>query len=280
MTSTAAPIPFAGSMLHDYRHVCAFFGSSQEEYATLLPFVRDGIERGERAYHILPARHRAEHLEHLRSAGIDVIAAQRRRQLDVVAPEDTYLRAGRFNKDAMLALIQDVLETGATLGFPLTRLMAHPEAVLEDWSGVNEFLEYETRLNDVLPSYDDPVLCTYDTNLLNGVIRSRNGDAAEIAFADTTMRAKVSGGVGDNVVLSLRPEALRLLASGEAAPSGWATLAGMLGEVEYLGPVTRFTVQLLDGATIHLMALAPPAASGVVTLAYDPRHVVVMGAPA
>ena len=79
------------------------------------------------------------------------------------------------------------------------------------------------------------------TNLLNGVIRSRNGDAAEIAFADTTMRAKVSGGVGDNVVLSLRPEALRLLASGEAAPSGWATLAGMLGEVEYLGPVTRFS---------------------------------------
>jgi len=170
MTSTATPIPFAGSMLHDYRHVCAFFGSSQEEYATLLPFVRDGIERGERAYHILPARHRAEHLEHLRSAGIDVIAAQRRRQLDVVAPEDTYLRAGRFNKDAMLALIQDVLETGATLGFPLTRLMAHPEAVLEDWSGVNEFLEYETRLNDVLPSYEDPVICTYDTNLLNGAL--------------------------------------------------------------------------------------------------------------
>src|SRR5205085_9463025 len=98
------------------------------------------------------------------------------------------------------------------------------------------------------------------TNLLNGVIRSRNGDAAEIAFADTTMRAKVSGGVGDNVVLSLRPEALRLLGSGETAPSDWTTLAGTLGEIEYLGAVTRFTVQLADGATIHLMALAPPAA--------------------
>ena len=48
--------------------------------------------------------------------------------------------------------------------------MAHPEAVLEDWSGVNEFLEYETRLNDVLPSYEDPVICTYDTNLLNGAL--------------------------------------------------------------------------------------------------------------
>jgi hypothetical protein len=42
--------------------------------------------------------------------------------------------------------------------------------VLEDLSGVNEFIEYETRLNDVVPNYDDPVICLYDTNLLNGTI--------------------------------------------------------------------------------------------------------------
>jgi len=46
MNATAAPIPFAGSMLGGYRHVCAFFSSAQEEYDTLLPFVRDGLERG------------------------------------------------------------------------------------------------------------------------------------------------------------------------------------------------------------------------------------------
>ena len=77
----------------------------------------------------------------------------------------------------------------------------------------------------------------------------------------------------------MRPEALRLLADGEAAPPGWAALSGTLGEIEYLGPVTRFTVQLSGGALLHLMALAPPAASGAVTVAYDPQRVVVMGAP-
>src|SRR3989440_13045446 len=118
------------------------------------------------------------------------------------------------------------------------------------------------------------------TNLLNGVIRRRDGDMAEIAFAGTTMRASVRGNAGDRVTVSLRPEALRLLASGEAAPTGWTTLAGTLGEIEYLGAVTRFTVQLADGALIHLMALAPPAASRPVTLAYDPQRVVVMATPA
>jgi hypothetical protein len=164
------PIPFAGSELGGYRHVCAFFNSPQEEYATLLPFVRDGLERGERAYHVLPARYRQEHLDQLRSAGIDVRAAQQRRQLEVAAPDEVYLRNGRFDKEAMLEVIQEALKAGPTLGFPLTRLIAHAEAVLQDGSVANEWIEYESRLNDVLPHYHDPVICTYDANLLNGAI--------------------------------------------------------------------------------------------------------------
>jgi ABC-type Fe3+/spermidine/putrescine transport system ATPase subunit len=118
------------------------------------------------------------------------------------------------------------------------------------------------------------------TNLLNGAIKSRNGDEAEIAFAGTTMRTtSARGSVGDAVVASLRPETLRLLGAGEVAPSGWATLNGTLGEIEYLGPVTRFAVALADGALIHLMTFVPPTVSGAVTIAYDPQRVVVMGAP-
>ena len=118
------------------------------------------------------------------------------------------------------------------------------------------------------------------TNLLNGAIKSRNGDKAEIAFAGTTMRTNSArGNVGDAVVVSLRPETLRLLGLGEAAPAGWATLNGTLGDIEYLGPVTRFAVTLAHNSLIHLMAFAPPAISGAVSIAYDPQRVVVMGAP-
>ena len=60
LADSSQPIRLAGSMLGRYRHVCAFFSSPQEEYETLLPFVRDGLERGERAYHVLPSRYREE----------------------------------------------------------------------------------------------------------------------------------------------------------------------------------------------------------------------------
>jgi hypothetical protein len=66
----------------------------------------------------------------------------------------------------MLALIQEALKQGTALGFPLTRMVAHAETAVDDWSSANEWVEYEMRLNEVLPGYDDPVICTYDVNLL------------------------------------------------------------------------------------------------------------------
>jgi hypothetical protein len=72
--------------------------------------------------------------------------------------EEAYLRQGHFDQHAMLALIQEVLETGKTQQFPLTRLVANMEWALEDRPGVNDLVEYETRLNFILPKYDDPVI--------------------------------------------------------------------------------------------------------------------------
>ncbi len=69
----------------------------------------------------------------------------------------------------MIALIQEVLDEGKKK-FPLTRLVAHMEWALEDRPGVNDLVEYETRLNYVLPKYKDPVVCTYSTTKHSGGI--------------------------------------------------------------------------------------------------------------
>jgi hypothetical protein len=58
----------------------------------------------------------------------------------------------------MLELIEDVLQAGPIEGYPLTRLVAHMDWALEDRPGVNDLVEYETRLNYVLPRYKDPVI--------------------------------------------------------------------------------------------------------------------------
>jgi len=150
-------VRLAGKVLDRKRHVCAFFNSKDEEYRVLLPFVTEGFAVGHRAFHIVDPRHRDEHLRHLAEAGIDVAAAEGRGQLQVMRWEDAYLRDGHFDQNRMLALIEEVLQEGKARGFALTRLVANMEWALEDRPGVDDIVEYEARLNFVLPKYDDAV---------------------------------------------------------------------------------------------------------------------------
>jgi MEDS: MEthanogen/methylotroph, DcmR Sensory domain len=151
-------IHLAGTTLDRYRHVCAFFHTRDDEYKVLLPFIKEGIERHEKAFHIVDPALRHDHLHRLEEAGIDVTACESSGQLEVRRWEEAYLRQGHFDQHAMLALIQEVLETGKTQQFPLTRLVANMEWALEDRPGVNDLVEYETRLNFILPKYADPVI--------------------------------------------------------------------------------------------------------------------------
>jgi len=153
-----AEIRLAGALLDQYRHVCAFFHTPDEEYRVLLPFIKDGIDQGEKAFHIIDPMLRPEHLRRLEEATINVAAVEQSGQLEVRAWEDAYLRQGHFDQDAMLVLIEEVLNNGKTQGFPLTRLVANMEWALEDRPGVDDLVEYETRLNYILPKYDDAVI--------------------------------------------------------------------------------------------------------------------------
>jgi hypothetical protein len=126
MKATAAPIPFAGSVLTEYRHACAFFSSPQEEYVTILPFVLDGLQRGERAYHVLRSPYREKHLEELRNAGIDVVPRASFGQL-------SYNRPG--------------VAGGAGASLPHAHFLWLPRRLLSAWSGVRAWTFPITRFS-------------------------------------------------------------------------------------------------------------------------------------
>jgi hypothetical protein len=155
---TELPISFAGGTLDRHRHVCAFFDSFDDELRVLGPFVREGLDRDEKAFHIVDPALRNAYRAHLSGAGIPVQSAEERGQFQIATWDEAYLRDGHFDQNRMLALIEEVLQAGPRAGFPLTRLVAHMEWALEDRPGVNDLVEYETRLNYVLPRYKDPVI--------------------------------------------------------------------------------------------------------------------------
>jgi hypothetical protein len=49
MTAARTPLSLAGSVVHDTRHICAFFNDEDEEYRVLLPFINEGLAVGDNA---------------------------------------------------------------------------------------------------------------------------------------------------------------------------------------------------------------------------------------
>jgi hypothetical protein len=158
----AKQLRLGGSVLGRHRHVCAFFRNKDEEYRVLLPFIKEGLDEGDRAVHIMDSVHCAQHRQRLKGAGIDIAVAEEKDQLEVRSWDDAYLQDGHFDQNRQLALIEKLLAYGNGRGFPLTRLVANMAWALDDRPGVHDIVEYEARLNQILPKYDHAVCCTYD----------------------------------------------------------------------------------------------------------------------
>jgi MEDS: MEthanogen/methylotroph, DcmR Sensory domain len=162
MATNSGSVQCAGGNLGEHRHVCALFYSVDEEHRVLRSFIEEGFERGDKAFHIVDPALWKDHLRWLAEAGIDVEQAMGSGQLEVRRWQEAYLRRNRFDQDEMLALMEEVLQSAAGSGYPLTRVVGSTGWALLDKPGVQDLLEYETRLNYVLAKYNDPVICTYD----------------------------------------------------------------------------------------------------------------------
>jgi methanogenic corrinoid protein MtbC1 len=159
----SAEIHLAGTTLREHRHLCGFFHSRDERYRVLAPFVKDGIERGEKAFHVVDPARLVEHLHRLQAAGIDVRKARATGQLEVRGWDEVYLRGGRFDPDANTAFLSRVLAEAKDHGFPLTRVIAEMEWVFHDPTcGIEKLVQYEARANTTFAGSPDPLLCTYD----------------------------------------------------------------------------------------------------------------------
>lgn len=155
-------LQFPPSALGENRHVCAFFNGLDEHYRVLRSFIKGGFDQGDRAFHLVDPERREEHLRRLTDAGIDVKEALDSGQLEVHPWQDGPLRGDRFEQDTWLAGFEQVLQSGATAGYAQTRFLAQMEWALEDLPGVEDMVEFESRVNHIVPKYPDAVICSYD----------------------------------------------------------------------------------------------------------------------
>ena len=158
-------IEIAGTTLGEQRHICAFFNSRDESYRVLLPFIKEGFDCGDRAFHVVDPALRDDHLHRLEDAAISTHSAQCAGQFRIGDWNEAYLAGGNFDQDRMLALLDAALNDSHDQ--PLVRLVCDMQWVLQDRPGTLALVEYESRFNTVLQPNRDVVVCCYDLAKFN-----------------------------------------------------------------------------------------------------------------
>jgi hypothetical protein len=144
------------------------FSGDDEEYQVLLPFAKDGFDRGDKTIHVVKPDQRDDHLHRLAAAGIDTAGAEQRGQFELQRKTDTYLRDGAFDLDRMLAVFEQLASGNAKHGFPLSRIVCGMDWAAESRVFVDNVIEFESRVNDVWRHHDDAVICMYHFGQFSG----------------------------------------------------------------------------------------------------------------
>lgn len=151
-----------GLDVHD--HLCLIYESLEEQLAAVIPFIRAGLERHERCLYVADDNSVEVVLSALRTGGIDVDGATASGALAVITKREAYLKEGRFDPDWMINFIRQAAEEATAAGFKALRGTGEMTWVLGGEPGVERLIEYEAKLNYLLPEIDCLVICQYNRN--------------------------------------------------------------------------------------------------------------------
>jgi PAS domain S-box-containing protein len=146
-------------------HLCCLYETEEEHRAVLTPFVRHGLERGEKLIYIVDARSAETILGYLGDDGLSVESYVDRGQLVFLAADDAYVRDGVFDPDAMIAMLREETERALGEGYAALGVTGEMTWVLRELPGSERLIEYESKLNDFFPGSSCLAICQYDRRL-------------------------------------------------------------------------------------------------------------------
>ena len=158
-------IRLCGQEIDQPGHICAFFTSREEEYETLIPYLKDGVEEGEQVLNVLDAERLADHRHRLEEAGVSTTDGR----VKIASSEDTYLAGGRFDMERMAGFVRDSLAAAAAQG-RCVRTAGWMDWMRRNAPGTERAMEYEARMNLLVPTFDCTFMCVYDLTALDGAI--------------------------------------------------------------------------------------------------------------
>ncbi len=143
-------------------HLCCLYETEEEYRAILIPFIRQGLLRGERVLYIVDARTAEMITGYLEADGFDTAALQAQGQLRIETSDHTYTQEGVFSPQRMIDLLASETQHALDNGYPALRITGEMTWALRGLPGSERWIEYEALLNNFIETHACIGLCQYD----------------------------------------------------------------------------------------------------------------------
>lgn len=150
-------------------HLCCFYDTEGAYRASVMPFLRQGFERGEKVFYIVDTHTPQTVKRYLEAEGVDVEPCAARGQCEIVSVYDTYLRSGVFTPEETIALWREEVARTRREGYHTLRAVGEMSWTLRGLPGAEQFLEYEEQVTLLLPESRCLALCLYDRRRFNPI---------------------------------------------------------------------------------------------------------------
>ena len=116
-------ITVGNQSLKGVKHICCFYDSSTQLESVFLPYLQEGLEKGEQVVCIFPQGRHADLKDKLAERTQDAREAEARKQFQIFTEDETYLTGGSFAKERMAGMLKGLLENARQIGRPRVRTL-------------------------------------------------------------------------------------------------------------------------------------------------------------
>lgn len=150
------------------QHICFIYKSEHERQSCITSFIRHGLEQRQKVICIEDGqRQDAVIVDCLRDDNVDVVAYAKRGQLVILGADETYIQGGFFDPERMIDAFMLQIESALAEGYPAIRVAGQASWAARGYRGAERLIEYESKVNALLPWDKLIAICQYDIRLFS-----------------------------------------------------------------------------------------------------------------
>ena len=167
-TTRDMPLLTAPEQLTPHDHLCSIYESQEEHFAVAIPFIRIGLDRGEKCIYVADDGTETVVRDAMNAEGIDVERAISTGSLVLETKEAAYMKRGSFDPEWMFTFWAEATAEAMGQGFSALRATGETEWVRRGAPGLERWMEYESRMTHELAHHNCVALCQDNRQLVPG----------------------------------------------------------------------------------------------------------------